>query len=105
MNIYVYRIDAYNYGCGLLETVCARRGKIVETWPIDDEKQIAFVQRHGSAFSGVRDRVKALAEKAIYIPEGVFEFDEEREALLIELCELPFRARIRAGLNIMFRRV
>ena len=105
MNIYVYQIDDLTYGAGLLEPVCKRRGRIVERWPIDNEKQIAFVQRHGSAFLGVNDRVKALAEKAIFIQEGVIDFNEEREALLIELSELPFRARLKAALQIIFRRI
>jgi len=100
----VYRIDDLTYGAGLLETVCKRRGRIVEIWPIDDEKQIAFVKRHGSAFNGVSRRVKELAEKAIYINEGVLEFDEEREAVLIELSELPLKARIKAGLRVIFGR-
>jgi len=98
----VYQIDDLTYGAGLLEKVCMRRGKIVERWPIDTENQIAFVKRHGSAFNGVSRRVKELAEKAIYINEGVLEFDEEREALLIELSELPFKARIKAGIRVIF---
>ena len=105
LNIYVYQIDDQTYGAGLLERVCSRRGKIVERWPIDDDKQIAFVQRHGSAFNGVRDRVKELADKAIYINEGTLDFDEEREALLIELSELPLGKRITTTMRILFRRI
>ena len=100
----MYRIDDQTYGAGLLESVCKRRGRIVERWPIDDDNQIAFVKRHGSAFNGVSRRVKELAEKAIFIHEGIFEFDEEREALLIELCELPLGKRISAAMRIIFRR-
>lgn len=98
----MYRIDDLTYGAGLLESVCKRRGRIVERWPIDTEQQIAFVKKHGSAFNGVYYRVKELAEKAIYIHEGVIEFDEEREALLIELSELPLKTRIKAGIRVIF---
>lgn len=104
IHIYVYQIDDQTYGAGLLEIVCKRRGKIVERWPIDDEKQIAFVKRHGSAFNGVGNRVKELAEKAIFLQEDVLEYDEEREALLIELCELPLGKRIKSGLRVIFGR-
>ncbi len=101
----MYQIDEQTYGAGFVESVCRRRGRIVERWPIDTEEQIDFVKRHGSAFKGVYHRVRDLAEKAIYIDEGFREFDEEREALLVELSELPLKARLRAGLQIIFRRV
>jgi len=104
VNIYIYQIDDQTYGAGLVESVCNRRGRIVERWPIDTEKQIAFVQRHGSAYNGVYHRVKRLAEKAIYLDESSLEFDEEREALLIELSELPLGKRMSAALRIIFRR-
>ena len=105
INIYVYQIDDQTYGAGLIESVCKRRGRIVERWPIDTEEQITFVKRHGSAFNGVYGRVKELAEKAIFLNEGIFEFDEEREAFMIELSELSFKDRFITGLRIIFRRV
>ena len=104
LNIYVYQIDDHTYGAGLVESVCKRRGRIVERWPIDTDEQIGFVKRHSSAFLGVYDRVKELADKAIYINEGTLDFDEEREAFLIELSELPLKKRIKAGIRVIFGR-
>lgn len=99
----MYQIDDQTYGAGMLESVCKRRGKIVERWPIDTAEQIEFVKRHGSSFNGVYDRVKELAERAIYLEQGI-EFDEEREAFMIELCELPFKKRLKRGIQVILGR-
>lgn len=80
-------------------------GKIVETWAVDDEKQIKYVKIHGSAFQGVYQRVQLLAEKAeFYLNKAVPEFSEERESFFIELCELPFKRRFMAGIRVIFGR-
>ena len=103
IEIYVYQLDDQTYGAGLIEAVCKRRGRIVERWPVNDQNQINFTKKHGSAFTGVKMRVKTLAEKAeFYLDNPVPEYDEEHEALLIELCELPFRKRFRAGFRVIF---
>lgn len=105
MNIYVYKIDDQTYGAGMIEAVCQRRGKIVERWPVNTKSQIDFSKYHGSAFLGVHMRVKRLAEKAeFYLNNPVPEFDEELEALLVELCEQPFRKRLRAGIRLILGR-
>ena len=81
------------------------RGKIVERWPVDEERQINFVKRHGSAFNGVYDRVKTLAERAENCMDmDQLEFDEQREHVLLELAGLPFKRRLRAGLQVIFGR-
>ena len=103
MNIYVYQIGDKQYGAGTIEAVCEARGKIVECWPVDNKEQIDYVKRNGSAFHGIRDRVCKLAQRAEgSIPAGQDEFEEEREAMLLELSGLPFKRRFKAGLRVIF---
>lgn len=105
MNIYVYQLGDDAYGAGFIESVCAKRGKIVERWPINTQHQIEFVKRHGSSFNGVYDRVKELAEKAENrLDLGADQLDEQCEAMLIELASLPFKQRVKAGFDVMFGR-
>ena len=103
VNIYVYQINDHAYGAGFVRRVCESRGTIVETWPCNTEDQIRYVKRNSSKFEGVYDRVKQLAEQAEgYLSSERFEFDEEREAVLLELAALPFIVRFKAGIKVIF---
>ncbi len=105
LNIYVYQIDPSSYGAGFIEAVCARRGRIVERWPVDTEQQIRFVQRHGTAFHGAYDQVSKLADRAEgCMDETSEELNERREAILLELACLPFKRRFMTGIKVIFGR-
>ena len=85
--------------------MCARRGRIVERWAVDTEQQIRFVKSHGTAFYGAYEQVSKLAHRAERCrDESDEEFDEQREAMLLELAGLPLKRRLKIGIQVMFGR-
>jgi len=105
VNVYVYQINDSCYGVGFIEAVCLRRGRIVETWPVDTAEQIDFLELHGSAFKGVYYPIKRMAERARNCMDmDAAQWDEEREAMLLEMAALPFKTRLKAGLRVIFGR-
>lgn len=103
--IYVYQVNDDIYGAGYNRKVCARRGKIVEEWSLGSESAIRHLTRRGSAFPGVYHRVKKLAERALSATQAdQDDIDEAREAVLIELAEMPFGKRLKAGFRVIFGR-
>ena len=64
MNIYVYQIGDKDYRAELCPEFYGKEGRVVEVWPVNNDKEIKFVTRHGSAFHGVSDAVTKLADQA-----------------------------------------
>ena len=105
LNIFVYQKPDGNHGAGFVRHVCESRGRIVEIWHVDTASQINYVKQHSSKHKGAYDRVKYLAETAEhYIGSADIIFDDEREAVLLELSALPLKSRISAGIKIIFGR-
>jgi hypothetical protein len=62
VKLYVYRIDGHQYGAGLGQQECERRGTIVERWPLNTLEQARFLATHGTSYAGASDHVSRIAD-------------------------------------------
>ena len=63
MKLHVFQTED-GYDAGFVEEICKQRGKIVESWCLDTEKDRRFLESHGSAFGHVSDKVVKMATQA-----------------------------------------
>lgn len=94
MMIYVYQISDTEYGAGMVEKACAARGRIVEEWSVETEDEKKYLERNGSNFIGIKEKVMALAT----FSRGEELLEEYREhvyeSALSDSSALPFKSRL-----------
>jgi len=109
MKIYVYRTGDFTYHATMNREVAHARGEVVEAWSADTKEALEYLRTEGTHFTGVYDQVKKLAEHAeLYLDRGIDPGDlvsEHREAVLAQLCGLPFTGRLRACWALIRRKL
>ena len=91
MNIYVYQIEDGSYRASLSPM---DEGRVVETWPVNNDREYRFVASHGSAFGGVTREVVLLADKAKELLEQNGAYTKEQQQDLISQEDLRDRSKI-----------
>lgn len=59
-SVHIYQLGEDQYQAVLIRG--NHRGKLVEVWPLHNERDCRFLVSHGSAFSGMSDKVVRLAQ-------------------------------------------